>query len=125
MIHASPSRRSSDLEFYRNGSLSRNCVQSERHSTSMVFQRFSETGIPAPAMPSGIDALVHAIERPQYCLGLALFHQFLGRLAKTGDRLVAEPDDRLALIAGKLRSEEHTPELQSLMRISSAVICLI
>src|SRR3546814_6767810 len=79
-------------EFYRNGSLSRNCGQSERHSTSMVFQRFSETGIPAPAMPSGIDALVHAIERPQYCLGLALFHQFLGRLAKTGDRLVAEPD---------------------------------
>src|SRR3546814_11854052 len=68
----------------------------------MVFQRFSETGIPAPAMPSGIDALVHAIERPQYCLGLALFHQFLGRLAKTGDRLVAEPDDRPALIAGKL-----------------------
>src|SRR3546814_2843479 len=68
----------------------------------MVFQRFSETGIPAPAMPSGIDALVHAIERPQYCLGLALFHQFLGRLAKTGDRLVAERDDLLALIAGKL-----------------------
>src|SRR3546814_2385930 len=70
------------------------CSSDLRHSTSMVFQRFSETGIPAPAMPSGIDALVHAIERPQYCLGLALFHQFLGRLAKTGDRLVAEPDDR-------------------------------
>src|SRR3546814_17265895 len=88
------------MEFYRNGSLSRNCGQSERHSTSIVFQRFSETGIPAPAMPSGIDALVHAIERPQYCLGLALFHQFLGRLATTGDRLVADPDDRPALIAG-------------------------
>src|SRR3546814_10857041 len=68
----------------------------------MVFQRFSETGIPAPAMPSGLAALVHAIERPQYCLVRALFHPFLGRLAKTGERFVAEPDDRPALIAGKL-----------------------
>src|SRR3546814_7222865 len=30
----------------------------------------------------------------------------------------------LVIVAGKLRSEEHTSELQSLMRISYAVLCL-
>src|SRR3546814_3440824 len=42
------------------------------------------------------------------------------------DRLV-EPnriDPRLVGIGGELRSEEHTSELQSLMRISYAVFCL-
>src|SRR3546814_7611385 len=34
-----------------------------------------------------------------------------------------EPSDRLALHA-RIRSEEHTSELQSLMRISYAVFCL-
>src|SRR3546814_8393059 len=32
--------------------------------------------------------------------------------------------DRLAVIVSELRSEEHTSELQSLMRISYAVFCL-
>src|SRR3546814_9987487 len=38
----------------------------------------------------------------------------------------ADPANRgaLAAIAGRLRSEEHTSELQSLMRISYAVFCL-
>src|SRR3546814_8306150 len=31
---------------------------------------------------------------------------------------------RLSLLVGKIRSEEHTSELQSLMRISYAVFCL-
>src|SRR3546814_10445522 len=34
-----------------------------------------------------------------------------------------EPDQRLALVQ-RIRSEEHTSELQSLMRISYAVFCL-
>src|SRR3546814_2879156 len=46
--------------------------------------------------------------------------------------VVGVPDERfgqrvtaiLALIAGQTRSEEHTSELQSLMRISFAVFCL-
>src|SRR3546814_9183104 len=38
-------------------------------------------------------------------------------------RYVPEPDSMLAPIR-KLRSEEHTSELQSLMRISYAVFCL-
>src|SRR3546814_8429612 len=36
----------------------------------------------------------------------------------------ARQGDALALAAGELRSEEHTSELQSLMRISYAVFCL-
>lgn len=39
-------------EFCRNGSLFRNCGQSERHSTSMVFQHFAETGIPVKWKPA-------------------------------------------------------------------------
>src|SRR3546814_1431964 len=40
-----------------------------------------------------------------------------------GNRQPVEPDDRLSAV-GTNRSEEHTPELQSLMRISYAVFCL-
>src|SRR3546814_3690928 len=51
-----------------------------------------------------------------------------------GDALLARRLDEVGLLAlarghggqhGKLRSEEHTSELQSLMRISYAVFCLI
>src|SRR3546814_3394629 len=37
---------------------------------------------------------------------------------------VIAPDATQVAIAGKLRSEEHASELQSLMRISYAVFCL-
>src|SRR3546814_10091447 len=39
------------------------------------------------------------------------------------ERLPASPPSTIAL-AGEIRSEEHTSELQSLMRISYAVFCL-
>src|SRR3546814_8246031 len=39
-------------------------------------------------------------------------------------RLVGERGERLDIHRGFLRSEEHTSELQSLMRISYAVFCL-
>src|SRR3546814_1057474 len=41
-----------------------------------------------------------------------------------GSRRVAQDDDRQARPQGVARSEEHTSELQSLMRISYAVFCL-
>src|SRR3546814_2896214 len=41
-----------------------------------------------------------------------------------GEVTDAAPDDDHAERARKLRSEEHTSELQSLMRISYAVFCL-
>src|SRR3546814_2056407 len=37
---------------------------------------------------------------------------------------IAQEEDVKALVAQTLRSEEHTSELQSLMRISYAVFCL-
>src|SRR3546814_10186768 len=47
------------------------------------------------------------------------------RLDQRGDLpFVAMPDDAIAFVASRLRSEEHTSELQSLMRISYAVFCL-
>src|SRR3546814_4655987 len=45
----------------------------------------------------------------------------IGDLTRTD---VAQSQARLALAEGDLRSEEHTSELQSLMRISYAVFCL-
>src|SRR3546814_10911334 len=43
---------------------------------------------------------------------------------KPGRRRRADIADHHRLAAGKPRSEEHTSELQSLMRISYAVFCL-
>src|SRR3546814_1804013 len=40
------------------------------------------------------------------------------------DTTLTIPAERLAELPGALRSEEHTSELQSLMRISYAVFCL-
>src|SRR3546814_3900229 len=47
----------------------------------------------------------------------------LGRRVATGAGLHARDDLQVALVAAA-RSEEHTSELQSLMRISYAVFCL-
>src|SRR3546814_1616291 len=51
-----------------------------------------------------------------------------GRQQKAGDHGAAEAEDHLVAVPGDGiaggRSEEHTSELQSLMRISYAVFCL-
>src|SRR3546814_6306007 len=66
------------------------------------------------------DALLHAGHRLQRHLDAeiaARHHQCVAQL----DQLVEAVDRRRLL---DLRSEEHTSELQSLMRISYAVFCL-
>src|SRR3546814_8342639 len=87
------------------------------------FARFAEdAGLALPflrrraaAMAAGIHgAIVDGIEVP----GLADM-SYLGGLPA----IVLDRAERLAL-KSKLRSEEHTSELQSLMRISYAVFCL-
>src|SRR3546814_1214673 len=50
--------------------------------------------------------------------------QHKAALAVGIDRLAAQASRHLADIFGLARSEEHTSELQSLMRISYAVFCL-
>src|SRR3546814_2831142 len=56
-------------------------------------------------------------------LAEALAHQ--GRLAaRAGNGQIAPLAVERLLVGGEARSEEHTSELQSLMRISYAVFCL-
>src|SRR3546814_6011298 len=67
---------------------------------------------------------------------LALYEEFmeLTPAGPEGDRIIAGLADRLVevdlldraakLLEGQVRSEEHTSELQLLMRISYAVFCL-
>src|SRR3546814_3853816 len=69
------------------------------------------TGIDADAFWSGLDALIHDLTPRNRAL-----------LAER-DRLQAELDTWYRAHPGP-RSEEHTSELQSLMRISYAVFCL-
>src|SRR3546814_8664660 len=53
-------------------------------------------------------------------LGVTRFDQ----IAAWTDADIAAMDKRLGNFSGRIRSEEHTSELQSLMRISYAVFCL-
>src|SRR3546814_3488655 len=50
----------------------------------------------------------------------------LVRLVDRPERMPADDSDRLiaGIVVPEIRSEEHTSELQSLMRISYAVFCL-
>src|SRR3546814_3474434 len=72
-------------------------------------------------------SLIVAQRRPSYFLRSgrddleALTDSYLRLLAGSG---VINPGLRDAALNARLRSEEHTSELQSLMRISYAVFCL-
>src|SRR3546814_9515735 len=74
----------------------------------------------------------HEVARP---LGRQVRHRHVERLehrrlafadGEPADRVAVEADllQRLGRALAQLRSEEHTSELQSLMRISYAVFCL-
>src|SRR3546814_5415666 len=95
MTHSFPARRSSDL-----------------HEVAAVRHRIA-----------GRDADVVRTRRPPLADG-----RFVGRRSRAPSldrRQLAVFDDREDRIAaGGERSEEHTSELQSLMRISYAVFCL-
>src|SRR3546814_8753434 len=74
---------------------------------------------------------VEAARRRARALGLvrpsAGLHRVIGGLRLLGDAVAADQPGRLQRSAAQRpqrRSEEHTSELQSLMRISYAVFCL-
>src|SRR3546814_10329930 len=72
---------------------------------------------------------VHRVEaRPGVLVDLpevlARRHAFLGALIQPADEALRELDRLDRVGGGCERSEEHTSELQSLMRISYAVFCL-
>src|SRR3546814_9919878 len=67
--------------------------------------------------------LIEGFEPDQLALKPDLF--VVGNVVTRGNPLMeAILDQGLAYTSGPQRSEEHTSELQSLMRISSAVFCL-
>src|SRR3546814_4309395 len=73
---------------------------------------------------AGVDPLEH---RPHAQLVPGAAHLRFGHAARHRlDRVVDQPRSARdpALVAREIRSEEHTPELQSLMRLSHAVFCL-
>src|SRR3546814_6896079 len=92
-------------------------VQLHRHRLDLLGESFLDPGFLARA--DRRDGLAHAAERPQAVEGL-----------DRGQRDEAEAEEaegahhRPAEDTDLLRSEEHTSELQSLMRISYAVFCL-
>src|SRR3546814_6613912 len=58
------------------------------------------------------------------CLCLREWNAGQGRLYACENENPAEGEQGLAVALRRIRSEEHTSELQSLMRISYAVFCL-
>src|SRR3546814_5419551 len=76
-----------------------------------------ELRTPMTSIRSFAEILANAqdIENPQT-------RRFLGIIQQESERLTRLLDEILDL--SRVRSEEHTSELQSLMRISSAVFCL-
>src|SRR3546814_4108851 len=63
--------------------------------------------------------LAEALERANQSLGA-------GQLERNGELFIVRSDGRIGTTEeiAEVRSEEHTSELQSLMRISYAVFCL-
>src|SRR3546814_3980008 len=66
----------------------------------------------------GVGALDHRVIAP-----FGEYRRVAG-IAARGEQLFAEKQEGRRAAAPRLRSEEHTSELQSLMRISYAVFCL-
>src|SRR3546814_5065752 len=70
------------------------------------------------------DALVAGMTRQHVAVdALGFLGKPFDEVGRVGN-LAARLRQRLALLARQQRSEEHTSELQSLMRISYAVFCL-
>src|SRR3546814_3975693 len=75
-------------------------------------------------LPGLVDALGRNVARQQSRVRLFEVGKVFGsREPGAGSREAGAPVETLR-VAGAVRSEEHTSELQSLMRISYAVFCL-
>src|SRR3546814_3551899 len=75
-------------------------------------------------LPRRHDAHVAARAEIERDLGLARKRIVIARLVIEDGRIAAQPARRKRRRHDAVRSEEHTSELQSLMRISYAVFCL-
>src|SRR3546814_9000439 len=111
MTSAFPTRRSSDRHQLRAG----HGGGVDRHLVGAGPQQ-------APGVVDGADAATDR-EGDEDLLGGAAGH-LQDRVALVGRRGDVEEDDLVGALAVVARSEEHTSELQSLMRTSYAVFCL-
>src|SRR3546814_6587671 len=71
--------------------------------------------------------IVEIISRVSVCAWTTIFNsrsKRFGRRTSKSKAVARRPTSVLSIAATILRSEEHTSELQSLMRISYAVFCL-
>src|SRR3546814_1165181 len=116
MTHAFPTRRSSDLP----RSAPRRGSTTGRRTSTRTGTRAARSPAPRPgssrrAFPALLAALVLGVAHQPDLLhaGALQQHHRVHHLLVVG-----------AAVAGHERSEEHTSELQSLMRISYAVFCL-
>src|SRR3546814_8928425 len=75
-------------------------------------------------VPDGEDAAVAALPRTARAASLSQRRRALHRLQAVRSGLPGAGDHHRFGAARRRRSEEHTSELQSLMRISYAVFCL-
>src|SRR3546814_2759396 len=83
------------------------------HADLLEVRQHRERGVGAVAVAQGLEVRVHA--------AVQVDARLLGLDEETH---VAEVGLEVERVVGTLRSEEHTSELQSLMRISYAVFCL-
>src|SRR3546814_6440443 len=93
--------------------------------------QFDEIAWPVPAVELGREnafpCILHRAGRAgqREDIGPARNDGTGARLDRRGaDRPIAEPAEQLAEARNILRSEEQTSELQSLMRLTSAVFCM-
>src|SRR3546814_7181640 len=81
---------------------------------------------PIPAMEGKIPAILGIAGRPSPLTSTAVYQIVKDAFRRVADTLQKEDGAKAARVrrASTHRSEEHTSELQSLMRISYAVFCL-
>src|SRR3546814_3484369 len=97
--------------------------RSTRTDTLFPYTTLFRSQYSAGGDPAGHRAGQVKLEPPTQATGVEAVHAATaGEMAGQAAQ-VARRSDRLG-DAGKIRSEEHTSELQSLMRISYAVFCL-
>src|SRR3546814_2323756 len=93
------------------------------HWVTEADEQIRRSRLGTPAGDNARDSLLAAQRSDASYLGLpAAVDRFVDASADAAVRGIRDKDDRLA--AARVRSEEHTSELQSLMRISYAVFCL-
>src|SRR3546814_18592765 len=100
--------------------------RSTRTDTRFPYTTPFRSRKPHPVAPDGEAAVGVAIVQHDQRIGSGARQGYAHAHFAGGRNLALDADDLLAAFEelGRIRSEEHTSELQSLMRISYAVFCL-